>query len=62
MFAVAALVAILMIVWMVVLMYRAYSLSCNVSGGKAIGVFIAALILAEAISKAFVLGLFAALL
>lgn len=50
-FVLVALVSILMIAWMVALMYRAYSVSCNVTGGRAIGVFVAALILGEAISK-----------
>jgi hypothetical protein len=39
-----------MLVWMVALMYRAYSVSCNTKGGKAIGSFIAALIIAEILS------------
>jgi hypothetical protein len=50
-FAVAMLVTILMAVWMVMLMYRAYSISCNVKGAKAIITFIAALIGTEIISK-----------
>ena len=50
-FALAMLVTILMAVWMVVLMYRAYSVSCNVKGTKAIVAFIIALIGTEIISK-----------
>ena len=50
-FALAMLVTVLMFVWMVVLMYRAYSVSCNVKGPKAIVTFIIALIGAEIISK-----------
>jgi hypothetical protein len=50
-FAIGAVVCLLMIIWMVVLMYRAYSVSCNVKGGKAIGSFIAGLIIAEVLSK-----------
>jgi hypothetical protein len=50
-FAVGLIVVLLMIVWIVVLMYRAYSVSCNTKGGKAIGSFIAALIIAEILSK-----------
>ncbi|GAF82326.1 unnamed protein product [marine sediment metagenome] len=57
MFALTILVTILMVIWMVVLMYRAYSVSCNVRGGKAVGVFIAALIVGEAISKVLVVAL-----
>lgn len=49
-FVVAAVVSLLMIIWMVVLMYRAYSVSCNTKGGKAIISFIAGLIIAEILS------------
>jgi len=56
-FAVAVLAIILMTIWMVALMYRAFSVSCNVTGGKAVAVFIAALILAEALSKVAVIAL-----
>ncbi len=48
---VAVLTMLVMIVWMVALMYRAFAVSCNVSGGKAIGVFIVLLVAAEVISK-----------
>jgi hypothetical protein len=37
--------------WMVYLMYKSYSVSCNVKGGKAIGTFIGGLIVAEILSK-----------
>jgi len=50
-FAVGIVVVLLMLVWMVVLMYRAYAVSCNIKGGKAIGSFIAGLIIAEVLSK-----------
>ena len=50
-FVVGVIVSLLMIIWMVVLMYRAYSVSCNTKGSKAIGSFIAALIIAEILSK-----------
>ena len=50
-FAVGLIVVLLMIIWMVVLMYRAYAVSCNTKGGKAIGSFITALIVAEILSK-----------
>ena len=36
-FVLGMFVTILMIVWMVILMYRGFAMSCNVSGGKAIG-------------------------
>ena len=41
------LVLILLLVWMVLLMYRAFAVSCNVAGGRAIAVFIAAIALGE---------------
>jgi hypothetical protein len=50
-FVIGAVVSILMIIWMVVLMYRAYAVSCNTKGGKAIGSFIASLIIAGILSK-----------
>jgi hypothetical protein len=50
-FALASVVAILMVVWTVALMYRAYSVSCNVKGPKAIITFIFSLIGAEVLSK-----------
>jgi len=56
-FAVGLIVVLLMIVWIVVLMYRAYSVSCNTKGGKAIGSFIAALIIAEILSKIVILSM-----
>jgi hypothetical protein len=39
------------IVWTIFLMYKSFSVSCNVKGGKAVAVFIAALIVAEVFSK-----------
>ena len=56
-FGVTLLVCILMVIWMVALMYRSFSVSCNVSGRKAIWVFIAAIIVAECISKVLILRL-----
>jgi hypothetical protein len=56
-FVVAAIVALLMMIWMIVLMYKAYAVSCNVKGAKAIGTFIASLILAEIVSKLLILSL-----
>lgn len=50
-FAVAVLVAILITCWFVILMFRSYAISCNVKGGKAIGTFVAGLLIAEVISK-----------
>ena len=48
---IAGIAFLLMFTWMVWLMYRAYSVSCNVAGFKAIGVFIVAFVLGEVISK-----------
>ena len=56
-FFIAAIIAVLMIIWMVVLMYKAYAVSCNVKGAKAIGTFIASLIVAEVVSKLLILAL-----
>jgi hypothetical protein len=41
----------LFLAWTVVLMFKSFSVSCNVKGGKAIGMFIGALIVAEVLSK-----------
>jgi hypothetical protein len=40
-----------MIIWTVALMYRAYAVSCNIKGVKAVVTFIVSLIGAEALSK-----------
>jgi hypothetical protein len=56
-FAVVALVTILMLIWMVVLMYRAFAVSCNVDGAKAIIAFVVAGFLAEVASKFFLIGI-----
>jgi len=50
-FCAVVIVMIPLIIWMVFLMYKAYSVSCNVKGGKAVGTFIAGLIVAEILSK-----------
>ena len=41
------LVVVVLLVWMVLLLYRAFAVSCNVAGGRAIAVFIAAIALGE---------------
>jgi len=46
-----------LICWMVFLMYKAYSVSCNVKGGKGVGTFIGSLIVAEILSKVAIYGL-----
>ena len=43
--------SVLCLVWMVWLMYHSYSVCCNIRGGKAVGSFIAGIIIAEVISK-----------
>jgi len=50
-FILAGIVAVLMIVWTVALMYRAYAVSCNIKGAKAIITFIVSIIGAEVLSK-----------
>lgn len=52
---VVVLIILTMLVWMLILMYRAFAVSCNVSGGKAVGAFIVLLVAAEILSK-IVLG------
>ncbi len=56
-FFIAAIIAVLMIIWMVALMYKAYAVSCNVKGAKAIVTFIISLIMAEVVSKVLILTL-----
>ena len=56
-FCAAVLAIVLLTCWVVVLMYKAYSVSCNVTGGKAIGTFIGGLVLAEILSKVLLAGL-----
>jgi hypothetical protein len=56
-FFIAVIIAVLMIIWMVALMYRAYTVSCNLKGAKAVVTFIVSLILAEAVSKVLILAL-----
>jgi len=45
------------VVWMVALMYRAFAVACNVSGGRGAAGFIPALLLAEVLSKILIVGL-----
>ena len=56
-FAFTIMVTITMAIWMVALMYRAYCLSCNLKGIKAIITFFASLIGAEVLSKFVILSL-----
>ena len=50
-FIVLSLFGLLFIIWMVALMYNAFSVSCNLKGSKAALSFIAGVIVAEIISK-----------
>jgi len=50
-------VIILMLIWMVALMYRAYAVSCNIKGAGAVVTFIVSLIGAEVLSKIAILSL-----
>lgn len=50
-FVFLSLVMILVTVWVIILMYRAYSVSCNLKGAKGVWSFIVALLIAEVISK-----------
>jgi hypothetical protein len=56
-FGVAIIMMLMFICWMVRLMYKGYAVSCNVKGGKAIGTFIAGLVIAETISKVVIIVL-----
>lgn len=50
-FIAAMIIVIVMLVWMVALMYRAYAVSCNLKGAKSVISFIICLVIAEVISK-----------
>jgi hypothetical protein len=50
-FGFAIIVMILMAIWMVALMYRAYAVSCNIKGARVVITFIVSLIGAEVLSK-----------
>jgi len=45
------LLTLVCIIWMVALMYHAFTVSCNLKGGKATGIFIAAIIIAQIVSS-----------
>jgi hypothetical protein len=57
-FGFAVIVGIFMAIWMVALMYKAYTVSCNIKGVRAIITFIISLIGAEVLSKLSILLLF----
>ena len=50
-FVLVVILALFLIIWTVLLMYRAFAVACNVGGGKAIGLFAAAILLGEGLSK-----------
>ena len=56
-FALAMFLSLLMLIWMVALMYRAYAVSCNVKGAKAIITFIVGLVIAEVLSKLAIIAI-----
>ncbi|SFD80028.1 hypothetical protein SAMN05518672_103265 [Chitinophaga sp. CF118] len=49
----AIFTTVILEIWMIALMYNAFKVSCNIKGNKAVGVFIASLIIAEIFSKIF---------
>jgi len=56
-FLAVGLFNLVMLIWMVALMYRAYANSCNLKGTRAVVSFIAAVLVAEIISKVAVIAL-----
>jgi hypothetical protein len=54
-FGFAMILVVLMTIWMVALMYRAYAVSCNIKGAGAVVTFIVSLIGAEVLSKIAIL-------
>ena len=57
-FGFAMIVVLLMTIWMVALMYRAYAVSCNIKGARAVVTFIVSLLGAEVLSKITIYSLF----
>lgn len=51
MFGLSTLLMLLSVVWMIALMYKAYSVSCNIKGTRGVVSFIACILLAEITSK-----------
>jgi hypothetical protein len=49
--------AVLMLVWMVALMYRAYVSACNLKGARAVASFVVAFVVGELLSKAAIFTL-----
>jgi len=57
-----SIICVSFIVWMIALMYNAYTVSCHLKGVKAVVSFIGALLVAEAISKVAIYFLMSSLL
>ncbi|MDP1590693.1 MAG: hypothetical protein Q8M07_23265 [Prosthecobacter sp.] len=57
-FALVTLFMLACTAWMVALMWRSFSHCCNVRGGRAVGAFVIALLLAEVLSKVLIGQLF----
>lgn len=53
-----AFVSLFFLIWMIALLYNAYTVSCNIKGTKAIVTFIGALLCAELISKYLIINLY----
>jgi len=50
-YGIVVLVMLLVIVWMVMLMFQSFRISCNLKGGKAVVLFIVGMLIGEGISK-----------
>ena len=58
-FVFALLAIVIMSIWMIMWMYRAFSVSCNASGPKAVGAFIVVVIVGEILTKVLFVSLIA---
>lgn len=58
-FLILSLIAILFSIWMIALMYRAFTISCNLKGSKAIAGFVVSVIIAEILSKLVIHNVYA---
>ncbi|MBI5095717.1 MAG: hypothetical protein HZB26_25195 [Candidatus Hydrogenedentes bacterium] len=56
-FSFVALMVVAMLIWMVILMYNGFSVSCNARGWKAVTAFVVATLFGEIISKALIVVL-----
>ncbi|MVN20847.1 hypothetical protein [Mucilaginibacter arboris] len=57
-FLIWSLIALLFSIWMIALMYNAFTVSCNVKGNKAVVGFIVSIILAEILSKIMIVQVY----